>query len=210
RQGVRAGRVHLTRERATRLLQEGIRGTLSQPVEVDEGVRSLIAGQEAAFLTDLAQRMPAPTARLGGGVGPLKPEAFPPCIRRMRSMLEASENLSHSGRFALAAFLHRAGASFETIVDAYRGAPDFDEGVTRYQVENITRHHDGKGYEPPECATLRAHGLCFRDGDPAAAPGPGRMRDTLCHEPTLKHPLQYYRKKGGTVADREPPDGGRT
>jgi DNA primase large subunit len=118
-------------------------------------------------------------------------------------MLESGENLSHAGRFALAAFLHRAGADFETIVDAYRGAPDFDESVTRYQVEHITQRDDGRGYEPPECETLRSHGLCFREGD-ASAPQPSdRARDPLCFEPFLRHPLQYYRIRGGAVAERD-------
>ena len=109
----------------------------------------------------------------------------------MRRTLQAGENLSHAGRFALAAFLHRAGADAETIVDAYRGAPDFDESVTRYQVEHITQRDGGVGYEPPECETLRSHGLCVRDGDSAATDPKDRARDLLCFEDRLRHPLQY-------------------
>jgi len=115
----------------------------------------------------------------------------------MRRTLERGENLSHAGRFCLAAFLHRTGATFETIVDAYRGAPDFDESVTRYQVEHITTRDGGRGYEPPECDTLRSHGLCARDGDPDGPSPADRERDPVCYEPTLRHPLQYYRRKGG-------------
>ena len=114
----------------------------------------------------------------------------------MRRTLEDGENLSHSGRFALAAFLHKAGADAEAIVDAYRGAPDFDESVTRYQVEHITRKDGGQGYEPPDCATLRTHGLCARDGDPKAREPLGRAKDPLCFEEWLRHPLQYLPQEG--------------
>ena len=117
----------------------------------------------------------------------------------MQRMLQAGENLSHSGRFALAAFLHKTGASFDTIVDNYRGAPDFDESITRYQVEHITHRNGGEGYTPPECDTLRTHGLCFREGDPGAPNLPDRVRDERCFDPKLRHPLTYYRWRGGTV-----------
>jgi DNA primase large subunit len=126
----------------------------------------------------------------------------------MQRTLERGDNLSHAGRFCIVTFLHRSGASFETIVDAFRGAPDFDESVTRYQVEHITLHDGGRGYEPPECDTLRSHGLCAREGDPDA-PQPGdRQRDPICYEPTLRHPLQYYRRRGGTPV--VPGEGGAT
>ena len=93
-------------------------------------------------------------------------------------------------------------------MDAYRGAPDFDESVTRYQVEHITKRNGGVGYEPPECDTLRSHGLCARDGDPDASLPADRGRDPICFEPTLRHPLQYYRRRGGTVVT--PSDDGAT
>ena len=202
RQALRGGQVAVGRDRAARLLQEGLRMRLAVPVSVGPDVRDALAGTEAGLVEEVLARVPTPTSRPGGPGGPLRPEVFPPCIRHMRRVLEAGENLSHAGRFALAAFLHRAGASFETIVDAYRGAPDFDEGITRYQVEHITLRDEGRGYEPPECATLRSHGLCFWDGDPASPSPNDRVRDPLCHETFLRHPLQYYRIRGGSVAER--------
>jgi DNA primase large subunit len=209
-QRVRNGWVHVRWERAARLLQEGIRVTLSQPIELEEAVRSAVTQREGEFLSDVARRAPTPTARTGTGVTRLRPELFPPCIRKMRRMLQEGENLSHAGRFALAAFLHRAGANTETIVDSYRGAPDFDEGITRYQVEHITQRDGGQGYAAPECATIRTHGLCLRAGDPSAASPVDREPDALCFEEWLRHPLQYYRIRGGTPVERsaESADGG--
>jgi DNA primase large subunit len=206
-QPLRAGWIEVRDERAARLLEEGIRLALTGglPVPLDSEVRARLETSEAGFLRELAQLVPAPTVRRGAAV--LRAEFFPPCIRKMRRMLESGENLSHSGRFALAAFLHRAGADFDTIVDAYRGAPDFDESITRYQVEHITQREGGRGYEPPTCETLRSHGLCFRDGDPSAPSAPDRERDELCWRPFLQHPFQYYRIKGGAAVEKPPSPG---
>jgi DNA primase large subunit len=206
RQEVDHGYVVVDRVRAARLLQEAVRLRLGVAVPLAEEARGIVREQEAELFATLAARMPLPVARPGGGPSSILPSRFPPCIRKMQRTLQAGENLSHAGRFALASFLHRAGADFETIVDAYRGAPDFDESVTRYQVEHISHQRDGLGYEPPECDTLRSHGLCARDGDPTAPLPVDRASDPLCHEPRLRHPLQYYRLKGGTVADRGVPD----
>ena len=208
RQEVDHGRVVVDRVRAARLLQEAVRLRLATPVPLADDVRELVRGREAELLESVARRMPLPVARRGGPPSSIVPGRFPPCIRKMQRTLQAGENLSHSGRFALASFLHRVGADFETIVDAYRGAPDFDESVTRYQVEHITHHDGGTGYEPPECETLRSHGLCVRDGDPTAPLPADRQSDPLCHESRLRHPLQYYRLKGGTVVERGGPEEG--
>ncbi|HTZ62110.1 MAG TPA: hypothetical protein VMC82_05680 [Thermoplasmata archaeon] len=208
RQDLDAGAVVVGRVRGARVLQEAIRLKLGTPAPLAEDVRAMVRNREAELLASVAQRMPAPVARTAAPGGALRPEWFPPCIRKMRRTLEAGENLSHAGRFALAAFLHRAGADFETIVDAYRGAPDFDESITRYQVEHITHRDGGLGYEPPECDTLRSHGLCFRDGDPTASQPSDRARDPRCFDPKLRHPLQYYRLRGGRVTERERPDAG--
>ncbi|MFG1530446.1 MAG: hypothetical protein AAFA34_04145 [Thermoplasmata archaeon] len=197
RQRLQRGTVRVDPARGARLLEEGIRRTLAQPLPLDAAIVAVIRESEAALEAELKERIPPPSAAPANGGGPIRVDWFPPCLRKMRRTLEAGENLSHAGRFALAAFLHRVGADRETIVDAFRGAPDFDESVTRYQVEHITQHGGGEGYRPPECATLRSHGLCVRDGDPAAASAEDRRRDERCFDPRLQHPLQYYRNRGG-------------
>jgi DNA primase large subunit len=207
RQAVRRGAVTVRPARAARLLQEAVRLRLAEVLPLADDVVVDVRNREADLLGELARRMPSPVARAELQGGPVRPELFPPCIRKMQRTLQKGENLSHSGRFCLAAFLHRAGADFETIVDAYRGAPDFDESVTRYQVEHITLRDAGRGYEPPECETLRSHGLCARDGDPAASDPRDKARDERCFEPSLRHPLQYYRRRGGAVVGREESDG---
>jgi DNA primase large subunit len=202
-QDVRRGQVEVRPVRAARLLQEAVRLQLAVPLPLAEDVVAFVRERERGLFDELARRTPAPVARPGVGPGALRPELYPPCIRKMLRTLQKGENLSHSGRFGLAAFLHRVGADFETIVDAYRGAPDFDESITRYQVEHITLRDGGRGYEPPECDTLRSHGLCARDGDPSAAEPRDRARDERCFDPKLRHPLQYYRWRGGVVPERD-------
>jgi DNA primase large subunit len=202
-QPVHDGRVVVGPARASRLLQEAVRRALSDPLPLSPETVRTVRQRERELLEEVARRLPAPLSRPGGPAGPMRPELFPPCVRKMQRTLERGENLSHAGRFALAAFLHRAGASFETIVDAYRGAPDFDESVTRYQVEHITLREGGRGYEPPTCDTLRGHGLCARDGDPDGPTPTDRGRDERCFDPNLKHPLQYYRLRGGRPVERE-------
>ncbi|EQD34905.1 DNA primase large subunit, partial [mine drainage metagenome] len=133
-QRLRHGTVRVDPARAARLLEEGIRRTLAEPIPLDPALAAAIRGGEAALETELLERIPPPAAAPTAGLGPIHPDRFPPCLRKMRRTLEAGENLSHAGRFALAAFLHRVGADRETIVDAFRGAPDFDESITRYQV----------------------------------------------------------------------------
>ncbi len=198
-QAVRDGRVVVGPARAARLLQEAVRRALAVPLPLDPEVVRAVRERESELLEEVARRLPAALPRAGGPSGPVRRELFPPCLRKMVRTLERGENLSHAGRFCLAAFLHRAGASFESIVDAYRGAPDFDESVTRYQVEHITSRDGGRGYEPPECDTLRSHGLCVREGDPEAPDPRDRARDDRCFDPRLRHPLQYYRWRGGSV-----------
>jgi DNA primase large subunit len=202
RQRLAHGEVEVSSPRAARLLQEGIRLRISAglPADLQPDVRNRLEAAEREFLRDLADRVPLPVPRRGVLV--LRTEFFPPCVRKMRRMLEKGENLSHSGRFALAAFMHRVGADFDTIVDAYRGAPDFDEGISRYQIEHITQRDGGRGYEPPTCETLRSQGLCFRDGDPTADDPRDRARDALCFDPNLARPTQYYRIKGGAAVER--------
>ncbi len=208
RQALRRGSVGVRPARAARLLQEAVRLRLAEPLPLADDVVREVREREADLLEELARRTPTPVSRAGLPGGALRPELFPPCIRKMQRTLQKGENLSHSGRFCLAAFLHRTGADFETIVDGIRGAPDFDEAVTRYQVEHITLHDEGRGYEPPECETLRSHGLCVRDGDPSAPDARDRARDPLCFVEYLRHPLQYYRIRGGAVVERgESPSG---
>lgn len=101
-------------------------------------------------------------------------DAFPPCMAKIFSDLNAGQNVNHPGRFNIATFLVAVGMPPDSIVDLFRKAPNFDEKVTRYQVERIAGH--GKpSYSPSSCSKMREYDLCV-----ANCP--------------VKHPMEFYRR----------------
>lgn len=113
--------------------------------------------------------------------GPVVEEAFPPCIRAILSDLLKGSTISHMARFALTAFLLNVGRSVDEVVELFSSSADFNENVTRYQVEHIAGLRGSHiKYSPPSCSTLRTFGLCISG-------------DSLCLK--VRHPLTYYKAK---------------
>ncbi len=107
--------------------------------------------------------------------------AYPPCIKNLYDYLISGQHISHVGRFTLTSFLLNAGMKIEKLIKLYTPISDFNQRLTRYQVEHIAGvRGSGTKYTPPSCETLKTHRLC---------PGP----DELCSR--IKHPLAYYRRK---------------
>ncbi len=126
---------------------------------------------------------------------------MPPCMKELMAQTQGGVNIPHMGRFAIAAFLHHIGLSSEDILAVFSASPDFNPDLARYQVEHISGESSGTEYTPPECDTMRTHGLCT---------GP----DTLCQKPWMNHPLTYYRSKDrqerrklASSGQRRPPSG---
>jgi DNA primase large subunit len=67
----------------------------------------------------------------------------------------------------------------ESCVGFFRGAPDFSESTTSYQVDHVYQH----GYTPSGCGKLKINHNC------PVLPGD----DRLCDQPWLDHPLKYIR-----------------
>lgn len=87
---------------------------------------------------------------------------YPPCVKHAIEVLEKGENLPHSGRFLLATYLLSKGKSIEQIVPLFKNAPDYNERVTRYQLEHISGSSgSGTKYQCPSCEKLRSENLCF-------------------------------------------------
>ncbi len=123
-------------------------------------------------------------------LGKVEVEKFPPCMKRLLSMSQSGINLPHSGRFALTAFLHKVGMSVDDIVKIFSASPDFDEGITRYQVRHISGELTGVEYTPQKCSVLMSEGLCYHP-------------DELCKKDWMVHPLIYYKvKKEGKKRDK--------
>jgi DNA primase large subunit len=85
----------------------------------------------------------------------------PPCVLDAIATMENGENLSHSGRFMLASFYMTRGAEVDDIVQYFRKVPDFNERITKYQLQKIK---DGE-YKCPGCDKLNTQGLCRKTVD---------------------------------------------
>jgi len=175
------GEVYLTRDEASRLLEEEVRGHIERklqtkiefelPQNVANGVERLKKLFESRKGKMRVEEMPKEIVL----------DAFPPCIRQLHNIIRSGRHISHVGRFALTSFLINSGMTVDNVVDLFRSLSDFNERLTRYQVEHIA---GGRGsrtkYVPPRCDTLRTHGVCTG-------------MDEICRR--TRHPLSYYRRK---------------
>jgi DNA primase large subunit len=77
-------------------------------------------------------------------------------------LLNKSENLPHSARFMLATYMLSSGKSVEEIVLLFQNAPDFNEKITRYQVEHLAgKKGSHTKYSVPACSKLINENLCY-------------------------------------------------
>lgn len=104
---------------------------------------------------------------------------FPPCMRDLMERLKRGEEIPHIARFTLTAFLLHIGWSIDEIVSLFTKVSDFDERMTRYQVEHIAGLRGSRTkYKPLSCKNMKFYGLC--------------TGDKYCRG--ISHPLQYYEK----------------
>ena len=109
----------------------------------------------------------------------ITPDKYPPCVTTALDLLKKGENLPHYGRFLLTTYLVNIGGSVEEIMSLYSRSPDFNERITKYQVEHIAGLRGGRvKYTCPSCRTLITHGFCFKTKE--------------CNE--IRNPLQFGRK----------------
>lgn len=186
-QRIRDGRVLITKYKLTRIIEQLLTEKISSelPLEVNDQILERFSRETAQIRQVLEERKKQQRSE---GMGRLSIVRFPPCMKKLLAMIRAGENVPHSGRFALVAFLHTLGMDSDEILETFSTAPDFDERKSRYQVDHITGEISGTEYTPPECSTMKSYGICF---DP----------DQLCAR--IKHPLTYYRIKGKPFRSRK-------
>jgi len=174
------GEVYLTKREAARLLREEIQRRIEEKLNVD--VRSKLSEKLLSQIEKLKEKYAAHAKEIVfEEFSKMMEEAFPPCIAQLLSAAKAGRHISHLGRFTLTSFLLNAGMKPPDVVDIFRSSSDFNERLTRYQVEHIAGSRgSGTKYIPPSCETLRTHGLC-----------PGSY--DLCRG--IKHPLAGYRRR---------------
>jgi DNA primase large subunit len=107
---------------------------------------------------------------------------YPPCIQSLYDRMVKGQHLSHIERFTLVTYLLHQGISVDAVTNLFTSVTDFREDLTRYQVEHLAgKKGSGTVYNPPNCATLRTHGVCINPDD------------SICK--TIKNPLTYHLRK---------------
>lgn len=155
------GKVYLTKQKASRLLEEEVRKYVES--RLDTKIKYLPPGIMAR-VTRLRQLAAEKQEQIKREEMPdrVVMEAFPTCIKGVYDRVSAGRPASHIGRFALTSFMLNIGMSEEDVFKFFRSVSDFNERMTRYQVEHIggTRG-SGTKYTPPNCSTLRTHCICI-------------------------------------------------
>ncbi|PVX25975.1 MAG: hypothetical protein CW691_02765 [Candidatus Bathyarchaeum sp.] len=177
------GEVYLTAREVSRLLEEEVRKYIEG--RLDTKIKSLPSAIMARVnrLRQLAAEKQE-QIRLEAMPDRVVMEAFPSCIKGVYDRVSAGRPASHMGRFALTSFMLSIGMSEEDVFKFFRSVSDFNERMTRYQVEHIAgTRGSGTKYTPPNCSTLRTHGICI-------SPEPecnGAVNPLVCYKRKLKN-----------------------
>ena len=154
------------------------------------------AGIEAEALEKMAEVTTALAVRLAEPVGMVRnlmankaSEAialvgaeesdWPPCMQKIIADLAGGVNVNHFGRLFLASMSATLALPQESCVSFFRGAPDFSEATTSYQVQHVYQHE----YTPAGCGKLKVNHNC------PVLPGDNRT----CDQSWMDHPLKYIR-----------------
>lgn len=176
---VRGGFVSVTGDEFARLLEEEVQRRVfekcSQAVAIPAELTPILGSFQEKLLEKSRQMGYEELPRA------VVVTAMPPCVRNLLSSLQSGKHISHMGRFAMTSFLVNVGIGEEEVIKMLRALTDFDEKITRYQVEHIAgRRGSRRKYTAPNCKTMQTHGLCVNP-------------DEICE--TISHPLSYYRRR---------------
>jgi len=158
------GKVRLKRAEFIRMLEEAVRLKIESelPLKMDN-VPDRIKNAAEAVKREIPKEPKPASISLEGG-------EFPPCIDKLLENLKTVENLGHTARWVLAVYLLNVGMKLDDVVKVFSTSPDFDERVTKYQVE----HSMKRGYKVPSCASLDSYGLCVANCGVKSPLGYGR------------------------------------
>ncbi len=175
------GNVYLNQPDIVRLLEEEVRRHIEKRLAPTEMAK---LPEPLSAIVDSLKKLAAEHMRTNEDEGFPKTvvkEAYPPCIIALYEAASKSKHLSHMGRFTLTSFLLYVGMTPESLTELFKSFSDYNERLTRYQVEHIAGSHGtGTRYKPPNCVTLQTHNLCVN-------------RDELCGR--TRNPLVYYKRK---------------
>lgn len=164
-QKVSKGTVFLSAEKITRLVRKHLELYITRKIQnakidsVPETFQKYVSK-----LSEFGQKFQTVTIDSG---------EYPPCVKHAIDVLSKGENLPHSGRFMLATYLLNKGQSLEDVTQIFKNAPDYNEKITTYQVNQVSK------YKCPNCDKIRSESLCHEIPD--------------CR--WLVNPLQFGRKR---------------
>ncbi len=154
------GYIHLELDEITRLIREEVSVLINEKIEkisikdIPESIKSRAAILRESLSND--HRFKPFTYNNNW---------YPPCILNILKILEDGNNPPHSARFVLATFMLAKGKSIEEVCSLFERAPDYNEKITRYQVEFLAGKRSGKSYNCPNCDKIASENLCFRNED---------------------------------------------
>jgi DNA primase large subunit len=109
-----------------------------------------------------------------------QPTDYPPCIKNSLEVMNRGENLPHSARLMLATYMLAIGKSVDDIVILFHNAPDYNENITKYQVEHLAGNRGSHTkYSVPSCEKLRNENLCFATEECNGITNPIQFRSKL-------------------------------
>lgn len=109
-----------------------------------------------------------------------QPTDYPPCIKNSLEVMNRGENLPHSARLMLATYMLAIGKSVDDIVILFHNAPDYNENITKYQVEHLAGNRGSHTkYSVPSCEKLRNENLCFATEECSGITNPIQFRSKL-------------------------------
>ncbi len=173
---VNQGYVYLKKNELIRLIRQEIENMIKERLKVlpipqlPQNLKKTVQD-----ISDLSPPPPNQSDRIK-----ITPDHYPPCVKNALTMLKKGENLPHYGRFLLTTYLVNIGNSIDDILMLYSKSPDYNERITKYQIEHISGLRGGRvKYSSPSCRTLVTHNFCFKI--------------KTCDD--IKNPLQFGNKK---------------
>jgi DNA primase large subunit len=174
------GYIYINKNDIIRLLEEEIRRHIQTTIDNSPVIRLPITVTEK--MKSISQLLPRREDKIQYGFQlDIVYDAYSPCIKSLYNFVLEGSSLSHIGRFTLTSFLLNIGMSIEDIIKLYVSSSDFNERLTRYQVEHIAgKKGSGTKYVTPSCSTLKTHSVCTD-------------MDDICKR--IEHPIRYYLTK---------------
>jgi DNA primase large subunit len=183
------GNVYLNQHDVVRLLQEEVKRRIEKRLD------NATLDRYPPEISEIAEKLKILAAERIGQAETEFPKvvvqaAFPPCINALYDGASKNHHLPHMGRFALVAFLVNIGMTPESVTELFKSFSDYNERLTRYQVEHIAGERgSGTKYTCPQCSILQTHNVC-------------KNRDDLCKH--IYHPLKYYKIKSEQAQEKPP------